>query len=249
MMFGSDVLEAIKTDEGVHLSNYWCTEQWSEDAKEYVENRAYSREFDAGQDVYEQIVRLAEECNMTGWNNFHGANPPGVLDGTSFSFEAVLEDGTTILASGSNNFPQNYGTFTKGFRTLIVTTDVTSTAFANQGYKLTLPESWIGQVRIRFWTDGCAFYIPVHDREVSIMMVDSTTYDYAENVQDAIRLGILEKVDEERRYLDIRPGSPGKEWKEGMNVEQKAILEGIHVDMQAIAESAEGVDGYVLTKR
>lgn len=58
-----------------------------------------------------EIIGILNNCNILKWDGFYGKNPPHVLDGTMFNFSAKVNDGRTINASGSNNFPKNYWEF------------------------------------------------------------------------------------------------------------------------------------------
>ena len=57
------------------------------------------------------MLSLLNECGILKWDGFHGKHPPGVKDGEMFSFEAIVNDGETIKASGSANFPKHFGEF------------------------------------------------------------------------------------------------------------------------------------------
>ena len=60
---------------------------------------------------YSKLARKFEELGLASWDGF-SKSASGVLDGTMFSFEAEMRDGSRISARGSNAFPQNYGAFT-----------------------------------------------------------------------------------------------------------------------------------------
>ena len=59
----------------------------------------------------ESIINLLNDCKVIKWDGFFGKNPPGLLDGTMFRFEAEVNDGMRIYAHGSNNFPKHYRDF------------------------------------------------------------------------------------------------------------------------------------------
>ena len=46
--------------------------------------------------------------DMLGWDGFSGT-APGLLDGTHFSVELTLADGTQVRAGGYGDFPEGYG--------------------------------------------------------------------------------------------------------------------------------------------
>ena len=101
---GQTVYAAQKTEDGVQLTRYTALGSWSEDAQDYVEERRNETVLNGGEDVYRHLAGLLHECKVTDWDGFHGSDP-NVLDGSSFTFEAVLKDGKTISASGTNRFP------------------------------------------------------------------------------------------------------------------------------------------------
>ena len=51
-------------------------------------------------------------CSVMSWDGFCGANPRGVRDGYMFNFEAEVNGGKVVRASGSNNYPRHYREFT-----------------------------------------------------------------------------------------------------------------------------------------
>ena len=94
--------EIIRIDDRAQLSRY--TIMYS-DGKD---NRRLEQRVDADCD---EIIGILNNCNILKWDGFYGKNPPGVLDGTMFSFEAKVNEERTIHARGSNNFPKNYWEF------------------------------------------------------------------------------------------------------------------------------------------
>ena len=67
----------------------------------------------------EEVLTRLNDCRIMKWNGFNGPNPPGLLDGTMFRFEAVLNSGEKIRASGSNNFPKHYRELKDWFYTVL----------------------------------------------------------------------------------------------------------------------------------
>lgn len=57
------------------------------------------------------VITELNNCGVMRWDGFRGKNPPGVLDGYMFSFDALVNDGAKIYASGSNNYPRHYREF------------------------------------------------------------------------------------------------------------------------------------------
>ncbi len=54
----------------------------------------------------ETFISLLNGCGVMGWDGFRGKHPIGILDGEMFVFEASVNDGKEIRASGSQNFPR-----------------------------------------------------------------------------------------------------------------------------------------------
>ena len=106
-----DVYEAERTENGVRLTHYYAVSRWSEETNRYEDERMDETVIDGGETLYMYLAGMMHACNVPGWDGFRGKNPPGVLDGTMFSFEAKLADGSNVTASGSNNFPKRYSTF------------------------------------------------------------------------------------------------------------------------------------------
>lgn len=105
-----DVYEAEKTENGVRLTHYSATSRWSDETNDYVETRTGETAVDGGEALYMYLAGLLHACGVSEWDGFRGSDPR-VMDGTSFSFEAKLADGSAVHASGSNAFPQHYREF------------------------------------------------------------------------------------------------------------------------------------------
>ncbi|MBP5311861.1 MAG: hypothetical protein J6112_03395 [Clostridia bacterium] len=56
----------------------------------------------------EEALALFNKCRLLSWNGFYGKRPKGVLDGTNFILEAVVNGGKVIRAHGSQHFPHHY---------------------------------------------------------------------------------------------------------------------------------------------
>ena len=67
----------------------------------------------------EAFVRLLNECGVPGWDGFQGKHPKFVKDGEMFSFEAVVDEGRRIRASGSENFPRGFHELRRGLAELL----------------------------------------------------------------------------------------------------------------------------------
>lgn len=104
MRFTTDYEIVMKNGEA-EVSRYGI--RYSQNKNERIlEERAVISEKEA--------LGLLNDCCVLSWDGFHGAHPRGVLDGTMFSFKAIVNDGKTITAEGSQNFPKRYRNFTDG---------------------------------------------------------------------------------------------------------------------------------------
>ena len=57
--------------------------------------------------LVDELLEVIQMYDLESWDGFHGDNPD-VLDGEDFSLELQFADGTSVYASGSNAFPENY---------------------------------------------------------------------------------------------------------------------------------------------
>ena len=62
---------------------------------------------DISQEAVDALLTAIDTWNVEAWDGFEGSNPH-VLDGEGFLLEIRLTDGTGIVASGDNAFPENY---------------------------------------------------------------------------------------------------------------------------------------------
>ncbi len=78
------------------------------------------KNYEASADVYKDLARCLSACNIISWNGFSGPSPAGMRDGGDFTLHVVLDDGTEISASGTNNYPQNYSTLLSALQQLCI---------------------------------------------------------------------------------------------------------------------------------
>lgn len=103
-------LEAMKAEDGVAIAEYEC--RYTKDGEEWIPEAHVTMPFD-------EYIAFANDCRLTKWDGFSGKNPPGVLDGTMFSMEALVNDGKRIRADGSNNFPKGYREYVQKLHELL----------------------------------------------------------------------------------------------------------------------------------
>ena len=101
--------EAVCNGKSVELSEY-CGFHCSDEPRRLVSRTVCDSE---------SLVRLLNDCRVSGWDGFHGKHPRNVKDGEMFSFEAVLDEGHRIRASGSENFPRGFHELRRGLAELL----------------------------------------------------------------------------------------------------------------------------------
>jgi len=70
-----------------------------------------------------EMLRLMNDCGVSGWNGFHGKHPKNVQDGDMFVFQAAINQGESIRAEGSANFPKGYREFVAALNRLLSESD------------------------------------------------------------------------------------------------------------------------------
>lgn len=65
------------------------------------------------------VLGLLNDCGLLSWDGFHGSHPKCVKDGIMFTLKAIVNDGKTIYATGSENFPKHFRDFTDGLYKLL----------------------------------------------------------------------------------------------------------------------------------
>lgn len=160
-----DVFEAERTENGAKLVYY-------NEFMGSVNDKAIVRELNGGWDLLEKMDSLWKKGMAAGWNGFNGPNPPGMLDGGGFIFDATLVDGTKVKANGTNNYPKGYGDFERGLYELTTRSILDATTFAGKYFQVTLPESWVGLVEIGYGANGNSFVIPRKNGSVYFMRIE-----------------------------------------------------------------------------
>ncbi|MBR6204454.1 MAG: hypothetical protein IKQ60_05305 [Candidatus Methanomethylophilaceae archaeon] len=87
-------VEAVSTDSGTEVSRYG--RHWGDDAR-YLEGK--------GVCDTDEFIALLNECDLIGWDGFNGEHPPGLLDGSMFRLEAIVNGDRRISAGGSGIIP------------------------------------------------------------------------------------------------------------------------------------------------
>ena len=99
----TEVYEIICRGGEAELSRYWLSYENHQD-NYHLQKRVTVPAAD--------VTDVLNRCGVIKWDGFNGKNPPHVLDGTMFRFEATVNGERRISANGSNNFPKHYRDFT-----------------------------------------------------------------------------------------------------------------------------------------
>ena len=67
----------------------------------------------------QRMLELLNAFDIMKWDGFHGKHPRGVLDGEMFTFRATVNDGVSIRAEGSANFPKGFREFRSAVHLLL----------------------------------------------------------------------------------------------------------------------------------
>ena len=67
----------------------------------------------------EMMLEIFNLCKIISWDDFHGNHPKDVKDGVMFKFQAEVNEGQTVYAEGSENFPQGYREFVSALNRIL----------------------------------------------------------------------------------------------------------------------------------
>lgn len=229
------IIEAEQTEDGIRLVRVY--EYMGDDRREIV------REILGDEQLLTEVQTKLGALGVRGWDRFVGNSPKDVLDGTSFSFMCTMTDGTTIQASGSNNFPYNYRAVYDYLFTMLYREKIQSTDFNSKYYSVTLPEHWVGEVEVTYDSDYTSFSIPLADSSVYLMRIDFTPYEYGET-SDATFIGTLVSDETGEEIFLYAKDLKAYTNPNGATQAQRLIYETYKEDLQAIVESIRPADGY-----
>ncbi|MBQ6315280.1 MAG: hypothetical protein IKE85_00410 [Mogibacterium sp.] len=99
--------EIVKTAGGAEASHYEGDWLYNKLTSRRSCRKAHRK---LSQAEYDELAKLFFEINVPSWNG-KSWNDPNVMDGSSFSLDGELADGSLVFASGTNEYPDNYGTF------------------------------------------------------------------------------------------------------------------------------------------
>lgn len=101
-MRGTNLYKVNNNDGEITVERY--QERYRDDSFRFEPDKSISCSM-------ENIVDIMNECNVMRWNGFFGKHPRNVSDGDMFNFTAIVNEGLTIRAEGSANFPKGYHEF------------------------------------------------------------------------------------------------------------------------------------------
>ena len=248
MMANDFVYAGQKTDKGFHLEYFLSSKHWDDNISDYAEDKYIVHAINGDQQLYQEVCTLLTTCQIDTWNGFRGENPPGLLDGSMMNFTAKLDDGTTIYAHGTNNFPKNFRTLEDGLRELSTCEKIKSKNFETELFSITLPEKWVNLVTAEFREGYIAFNVPQTDgNKMTMLLIDESTYDYYNSsYEPSINIGKLVDTKNEGTtyYIDFRDYYGLKSYSDKLTEEAKALLGTYETDKQAIIDSFKPAKGY-----
>jgi len=199
-----------------------------------------------GPEVLKALQNILGEQKVLSWNGFSGKNPPGVLDGTSMSFEMKLADGSIVSASGSNNFPKNYDAVRSAIASYVGDELLESNVFEGKFVKVTLPENWIGKVYVSYGDDYNAFYMKTSENDHFLLLrLDYREYEISDP-EKLTRVGTLTKGDAEL-YFEINNYQTYLN-KDKAEANEIAIYEALASTIEDISANAEAINGWTLNR-
>ena len=196
-----DVIEAVKTQDGVQLLHYLSFSYWDAETQEEKEDRQTIREISGDAGLYEEIAAMAGRYGVESWDGFRESDPD-VLDGEGFLFHAVLSDGRVVEASGSNAFPDGFRKMRSELEAILAEGVLENSSCSFEQFSLTFPESWVGEVHLSYARYGLVcFYLPENGEQRELLEISTDSYYYWANKEG--RFGRLETDDGETVYLSV----------------------------------------------
>ncbi len=243
-----EVIEAGKTEDGAYVEYYISRDLYNEETESYEENKLFSRRIDGNQDLYGTLCKMLGSCDIISWDGFYGANPPGMLDGESGSFEALLSDGRKIQAGGSNNFPKNFHRLYKELMNMATISAVESGTVSGEYFSVEVPREWIGDVKVKHSPGMFAFFVTdSNGTDLLFMIFDYESYWYGDDKYTHV--GVLReqgKEDGTEYKIVARRNTPLKNYYDTLSEEQKKVCDSFEICEQSIIDSFKGINGYQL---
>lgn len=244
----SYVVEGGETETGAFLEYYTSLERYDPSSSEEYEIKSVIRRIEGDTEFYDSLCLTLGQYKVPDWDGFVGKNPPDVLDGTSGSFNAVLSDGSTINAHGSNNFPKNFWNLYHYLVDRITIETVTGTTVENSYFSVDVPDEWKGIVKVRYDEDSLIFFVTdTKGTDVLFLIFDYNTYWYGDD--KFTHLGILKKETEDSTVeykIVARNHASLASYYDTLSDDQKKVSDSYTNCEQSVIESLKGINGYVL---
>ena len=237
------MVEGVKTEDGGLRLSYQLERSYYNGEKD-IEEKDVISEITGDAAFYSEISALLGNYDVASWDGFSGANPPGILDGESGGFDAVLSDGSTISAYGSNNFPKFFGTVMRKLQNMVQYEKLSGTHAAFAEFSVEVPESWQGVMTIYHGAGYEAFETELGGDLKATLIIDNDPYGYADSYDTAFRAGRLVKEGENDRFVTVRESNRMKDYEESLTPEQKNVSESFSEARSAITASIEGAGGW-----
>lgn len=103
-----------------------------------------------------------KRCNVEAWAGFSETDS-SVMDGKSFDLMIETEQ-KKISERGTNKYPENFSVFMKELVDMILTEYLNSSIFETDSYKITIPETWKGHVKVHYTDNGIGFNLVTKTR-------------------------------------------------------------------------------------
>lgn len=120
------------------------------------------REIIADSEKTEKLKQLLKRCNVEAWAGFSETDS-SVMDGKSFDLRIETEQ-KKISERGTNKYPENFSVFMKELVDMILTEYLNSSIFETDSYKITIPETWKGHVKVHYTDNGIGFNLVTKTR-------------------------------------------------------------------------------------
>ena len=231
----STVYSCKRTDSGVHVEYYIFQNGWDEENNVSRNEKHMIHSFDGDQAVYQEIAETLGAVPLSSWDGFSKSNSM-VTDGSSFSLEIKLSDGSTVKANGTNAYPEGYREFVNRLDAVCATEPVKDTKFETTDYSFSVPESWIGTVYAVYRDGMIGFEVKTKKKDRMILCFYEDSYDYGSGLSDYIPLVSFQKEDQ-TWFVKMRRMADSYSALEEMNSKQQEICKSLDEDMKAIKSS------------
>ena len=239
----AEVVEGERTKDGGLRLSYQLERSYYDGEKD-IDEKDVIREVTGDAAFYDEISALLGNYGVASWDGFEGQNPPGFLDGESGGFDAVLSDGSTISAYGSNNFPKFFGTVMRKLQDRVQYEELSGTHIVLSTFSVDVPESWPGVMTLYHGTGYEAFETALDGGLKATLIIDNDPYGYADSYNTAFRAGRLVKEGEEDRYVTVRESYRMENYEDFLSPEQKAVSNTFTDARAAITASIAGANGW-----